>query len=428
MSDANLNTNTTDNRSKLNKFFEALTENESREDLQNYAMGLTAIVFTCAAFYIAYNDPKAMTDKFYVYCIFCILPAVIGIAIASNIFAGPADITKMYFYGGTLIVFIIALYMFYKVMNPNSIKSISYLLGFLSILAFIVGLAIVYRIFVRTIMNTRGWFGFVLKFLFLIPCLLIELIETIFSELKAAPKMVIVLFVFEILIVLAYIYIPRISKPYTGTVVLLNKPTFLTNRQSIGHANQLFMDVDEVDNPHKTDKVIRQNYSISMWFYVNQHSNTSAAYSKETNIFRYGRPNSDSGHPRVSYFNDVNDITKTDKYIVYVNDVISSQDSSGIMLDIPTQSWNQLVISYNKSVVDIFVNGDLARSVPLAHHVRPNYDVSDIIEVGYGDNTHIGSGLHGAICNVVYYKTPLTPFQVAGDYNSNRYKNPPVNN
>jgi hypothetical protein len=43
------------------------------------------------------------------------------------------------------------------------------------------------------------------------------------------------------------------------------------------------------------------------------------------------------------------------------------------------------------------------------------------MEVGYGDNTVTGGGLHGAICNVVYHKTPLTAFQITGDYNLHRY-------
>lgn len=414
------------NKGKLLNFFMELTKNESREDLKNVGIGFAAIVLTCAIFYVAANDPKAMTDQFYLYCIFGILPAMIGVFLAAKLFSGPTDINKLYFYGGTIFVFIISIYLFRRTMNPGSVQTVSYALGGLSFLIFILGLAIIYRIFVRTIINTRGWLGFFLKFLFLIPCLVIDLLETVFAELKIAPKMVIVLFILEILIVLAYIYIPRISKPSTNSVVLLDKPLFLTNVQSIGKTNQLFMDVNEVDNPSKAEDTIRQNYSISMWVYINQHSKSFAAYSKETNVFRYGYPNSKIGHPRVAYFNDVNDTNKSDKLIVYINDNVSTTDASGIRLDILPQSWNQVVISYNKSVVDIFINGNLVKNEPLSHDVRPEYNVGDIVEIGEGNNTFIGGGLHGSICNVVYYKSPLTHFQVANDYNLNRYRNPPT--
>jgi hypothetical protein len=251
-------------------------------------------------------------------------------------------------------------------------------------------------------------------------------LENISNELKVAPKMVIFLFILEILIILAYIYIPRIAKLSSDSIVLLNKPTFLSKVQSIGTANQLFMDVNERDNPSKSLKMLRQNYSISMWFYVNQHPNTYAAYSKETNIFRYGYPNSKIGHPRVAYFNDRTDQNKADKFIVYLNDAAPSV--SGVSLEIPTQSWNQLVISYNDAVMDLFVNGDLVKTAPMPSDARPVYNESDIIEVGEGNNTVTGGGLHGAICNVVYHKTPMTPFQVSGEYNLKRYNNPPINN
>lgn len=404
------------NRGKL---LNDLSKINYTEDLKNFIIGLVGVTLTCAVFYVASSDPKALNDNFYLYCVFGILPAVVGIAIASRIFSGPIDINRFYFYAGVLFMFIISMYLFYRTLNPSSVLYTSYVLGILSVIAVIVGLAIIYRIFVRTIINTRGWFGFFLKFLFLIPCLLIELMETVFAELKVAPKMVVVLFILEILIILAYIYFPQVTKLYSNSIILLDRPVFLSKITSIGNANKLFMDVNERDNPEKSETMIRQNFAVSMWFYVNQHSKSHAAYSKETNIFRYGYPNSKIGHPKVTYYNDTADTNKSDKYVVYIS------DGNEVLLDISTQSWNQLVISYNKSVVDVFLNGNLEKSVPLTD--RPIYDTGDVIEVGEGDNTVTRGGLHGAICNVVYHKQPVTPFQVAGDYNLNRYSNPPIN-
>jgi hypothetical protein len=240
--------------------------------------------------------------------------------------------------------------------------------------------------------------------------------------------MVIVLFILELLIILAYIYFPRAMKPSPlNSVVLLDKPIFLTRLTAIGEDKSnkfMLIDVASEDNPSKDSNLIRQNYSISMWIYVNQHPSSNAAYSKETNIFRYGYPNSKIGHPRVSYFNDTKDANKSDKFIIYANN--ASETSNGILVDIPTQSWNQLVITYNQNSFDVFVNGNLEKSVELDTNSRPKYERGDIVEVGEGDNTVTNGGLHGAICNVVYHKIPLTPFQIAGDYNLNRYRNPPT--
>ena len=79
------------------------------------------------------------------------------------------------------------------------------------------------------------------------------------------------------------------------------------------------------------------------------------------------------------------------------------------------------------SRLNIYVNGNLEKSVALPPGSTIKYNTGDIIEVGEGDNTVTRGGLHGAICNVVYYKTPLTPFQISANYNLNRYNNPPVN-
>jgi hypothetical protein len=177
-----------------------------------------------------------------------------------------------------------------------------------------------------------------------------------------------------------------------------------------------------------------------MWVYVNQHTNSYAAYSKETSIFRYGYPNSSSGNPKITYYNDRNDPNNSDKFIFYVNQN-PDNDAPGVSVSIPTQSWNQIVVSYNDLVVDIFVNGSLEKTVslgsksasslntgtPKSASSLPVYNDGDIIEVGEGDNTVTNGGLHGAICNIVYHKIPLTPYQIAGMYNLNRYKNPPVN-
>jgi hypothetical protein len=417
-----------DKGNNISNFFASLFEKENQQDLKNLMLGFTAIVISCAVFYTAYKDPKALTEQFYIYSFFGVFPILLGIAAVSRIFSGPLDIYKLYFYGGLFTILVVTVYMFYRTLNPKNVQNVYYLMMFLTFLAFIFGLAILYRIFVRLIVNTHGWVGFFLKMLFLIPCMIIDAIENIFIELKSAPKMVIILFILELLIILAYIYVPRLSKPAPlDSVVLLNKPVFLTRLQAInkdtGDQSNKFMLIDtkSVDNPSKDENLIRRNYSISMWIYVNQHPNSNAAYSKETNIFRYGYPNSKTGHPRVAYFNDIKDTNKSDKFIVYVNDMES------VLLQIPMQSWNQLTITYNNSMVDIFVNGNLERSIQLPTDGIPIYYRGDIVEVGEGDNTVTGGGLHGAICNVVYYKTPLTTFQIAGDYNLNRYKNPPTN-
>jgi len=404
-------------------FLDLINDPNSFTELKRFAVAMVGLIIACIVFYIAYYDEQALTNKFYIYSVFGILPIFIGLAIASQITGEPMSINKIYFYGTLLFFLICVVYMFHRIMNPSSVGYISYFMNFVFALMVLVGLAIVYRIFVRVIVNMRGWTGFILKLIFLLPCLIIELLETIFVELKSSSRMVIVLFIIELFIILAYLYIPRFVQSPKNSIVLLDKPVFLSSAQVIGQKELLRVPVNDVNNPGKEPDVIWQNYSISMWIYVNQHPPSNAAYSKETNVFRYGHPNVRGGHPRVTYFNNADDANKTDRFIVYVSDRL---DASGVPLTIPTQSWNHLVISYTGNRVDVFLNGDLEKNIALPSDDRPKYDPTDIVEVGEGDNTVLGGGLHGAICNVVYHTEPLTAFKVAGYYNMKRYNNPPT--
>jgi hypothetical protein len=406
-------------------FVDLINDPNSLTELKQFAIALSALTITCAVFYSAYYDADASTGQFYKYAIFGILPVFIGLAIISKIANEPNNLNMLYLYGTMLFILICAVYAFYRIMNPTTTGNVYYFMNFMMALVLLIGLAIVYRIFVRIIVNMRGWVGFVLRLIFILPCLLIELLETIVAELKSTSKMVITLFIIELIIILAYLYIQRSanSPPSKNSTVLLDKPEFLSSLNVIGQKETFRIPVNNINNPGKEDDIIPRHYSISMWIYINQHPSSNAAYSKETNVFRYGHPAAKGGHPRVTYFNNTNDPAKSDQIIVYVSNQL---DSSGVSLSIPAQSWNQLVISYTETGVNIFLNGDLEKTVELSIADRPKYQLDDIAEVGEGDNTVLQGGLHGAICNVVYYTEPLTAFNVASDYNRKRYSNPPT--
>jgi len=88
--------------------------------------------------------------------------------------------------------------------------------------------------------------------------------------------------------------------------------------------------------------------------------------------------------------------------------------------EIPKQKWNHIVFNYNNGSADVFINGTLERTLYF-NGVNPTYNSTDLVTVG-DDN-----GINGAICNVEYYSTPLTQFQISSKYNLLMNKNPPVN-
>jgi hypothetical protein len=80
------------------------------------------------------------------------------------------------------------------------------------------------------------------------------------------------------------------------------------------------------------------------------------------------------------------------------------------------QKWNNIILNYNGGVLDIFINGELVRS---------NIDVVPYYTL---DNLTIGqdTGIQGGICNVVYFKKPLTVVNIYYLYNLLKDKTPPI--
>ena len=76
-------------------------------------------------------------------------------------------------------------------------------------------------------------------------------------------------------------------------------------------------------------------------------------------------------------------------------------------------------MNYTNNHVDIFINGVLERSFTMTNSM-PVYNDLDTITVG-DDN-----GLDGGICNVVYYRHPLSEDQIAFLYNSQMNSDPPI--
>jgi len=158
--------------------------------------------------------------------------------------------------------------------------------------------------------------------------------------------------------------------------------------------------------------VFNKNYAFSMWVYLNVQSDNFLAYSKETTIFSCG-----NGKPKITYFNNINEDDKKNKYIFYFTDL--KKGPSKFELSLPNQKWNNFVFNYDYNKVDLFVNGELVRTFQYGSN-RPKYRATDKISIGSED------GLNGAICNVRYYPDKLSNAHIISTYNLLMYKNPPV--
>jgi len=80
------------------------------------------------------------------------------------------------------------------------------------------------------------------------------------------------------------------------------------------------------------------------------------------------------------------------------------------------QKWNNIIINYSGSTMDVFLNGELVSSAP---NIIP-YNTLDTLSIGE-DN-----GIKGGICNVIYYNKSLDSMTIKGLYNQSKNLDPPV--
>ena len=370
-----------------------------------YGGAFLLLVVSGITVYVASTDDKAMTEGLFKYMVFLIVPIVVASFIVLPIFSQKMNRTTLILNAIHLIVFVLALYVYYQTKSPESVWFLKYAIYGFTVLFVIVALAIVYKIAIRYIYNSRSWGYVVIQFIFYIPCLLLEFIEYLKSELKVAPNTTYILFAIELAIILAYVLMLRLSKyiPKSTTKTLLNEPVFLNNVTVLADSSTLAIEPTR-ETAIATNLNYRANYSVSFWAYVNQPT-------EPVTLFLLGDANDQlTGKPRVMYENG--------QYVFYLTTKPGSNPQFKIQL--PTQKWNHFVISYDENKVNVFVNGNLEKTHKLTE--QPAYTNHDSISVG----TNIENKNVGAICNVQYYTVPVGQYEVISEYNLLMTKNPPV--
>ena len=340
---------------------------ESRAFFLRYGMVAALIVMSCFMMYITYGTPDAATKSFYFYLFLCTFPILIAMYVGSPLYSEKLTNTTMFLYGGAAIVVLIGLYYFYKIMNPGSVSILTTLSTGLIVLGILVGLDILYRVLMRYVNMTRGWFGFFVQLLFYIPCLLIEFVQAFMDELSVAPSMVAVLFVIEILIVLGYLYLPRLLVYLRSDSmhVLLDAPVFLNKPAGSSNGNA------------------------------------------EANILSYSPPGVYNGKPAIRY-------SGGNLNFYLTNAESASADS--VSLPIGGQKWNYVVVTYSGQKADVYLNAELKYSTTFNATVNgqdngPTYSSTDVIQIGET------GGVYGAMRNLVYYKTPINLGEIVDAYN-----------
>ena len=302
--------------------------------------------------------------------------------------------------------------------------------------------------------------SFLVEFTFYIPCKLHDIISSIGSANSNINNTTIFFIILDILFILLYIYGSYIRKYiyinglFPNISHLLGISSWIPQIDSIPNLNRIpnldvkfpisikeyDMNVSNLvaksneETMNNTENTI-YNYSLSFWFFIDTNTpSASIAYSTYTPILSYGTT------PVImyNYLKQSMIITSRSDNPFYpsldprkINDPNGRYENSNLKIiyetnNIPLQKWTNLVILYNSSVVDIFINGELVKSnISLSpspsEHIH-NPDIPQIISLIAGSE----NGINGKLCNIVYYDKKIGLEQIERLYVSVKDNNPPI--
>ena len=315
---------------------------------------------------------------------------------------------------GVFVVIVVLYYLLIKsgIYNNEYAQNIGY-----TILA-VIPIILLYRSIKKHIPNIEGLPGFILNFILFIPCLFDDFAEYLKANFARTTNITYALLGIQALLITAYVALPSVSSSLLkgDAFPIMNEANFLDKRNGTGRKQidfTIFKDVygytdDSLKNTNDYD-IGKHTFTMSMWIYLNQQDHSISTSPQE--LFSYG-----SSHPSVKFSCVKNGKNK-------LNLKLSGDSASDIdtfEVNIESQKWNNLVFNYNGNVVDIFINGDLVKS----HKINKPLQISKNDILDYGSSAE----LDGAICNIKYYKKPLTKFQIVNIYNLLNGLNPPINN
>ena len=382
--------------------------------IPNYGLLFGMIAIVLIVLYTAVYDPKSLTTNTYVYLLTILIPILFAFSYAVPILSADngSGYGKLAGIAMAVIMFFTAVY-FYINMNSVAFEATAYISAIIMFIIIIVGLALSFYMLSNYLKSFTGIGGFIIYFIFYIPCLIIDFATYILKEFQMTSKVIYVLFFIELLLILLYVYVPQIvnSIDKKDGTVLLDNGAFLDIPKSIGSSKLLQISKDKLENASQPI-VYQTNFAFSMWIYLNIQPTNFSSYTQEMPIFDFG-----NGKPKIVYHNNITDEIHKNKYIIYFTDTKSGQNFYEVTL--PNQKWNNFVLNYKSSQVDLFINGELVKVFKFTDN-RPTYKASDDIMIGQEN------GLDGAICNVRYYPYNLSMSHITSTYNLLMYKNPPV--
>jgi hypothetical protein len=401
-----------------------------------YGIMIIAFVFVCIISIYAIINSYTIELFPLTYMILILAPILLIFILTLNLFGNSKSaMLFMKIIGGGIII---ALVIYIYTLISGKLATFSDFTKY-AVYTFIglLGLGIFYNSFLNYLSRLQGWGGFIAQLLFYLPCALYDFLLYLLDQVALTPVSVYILLLIEAVLIIVYFILPyfisRSINTESNGKLLVNEPLFLNKTMTtIATSDDLIVPEYMQDLSNDTDNVLyRANYCISMWVQINPQASSSAAYAKETEIFKYSYSDADGVEhvkPMIRYYgggDGKDQLEERDKYVFYFSefppkDKYDTLKNTFYDISLPGQKWNNIVMNYNRNKVDLFINGNLEKTFHMNERM-PLYHPLDKMTVG-DEN-----GLNGAVCNVMYYHRPLSKEEVVTNYNLFMYSNPPIN-
>jgi len=213
---------------------------------------------------------------------------------------------------------------------------------------------------------------------------------------------------FLILVVIVFVYVLRLSIGLVAWFFSPNSSPYLVNGLIDGNVGNLIIP----QNPSESNAVpvirsVNDDVGIgatwSVWLFIKQ--NNLPAPQKFRHVFNKGSatPNQDGSgvmfpNNGPGLYLNYDDSTTNSMSLKVVMSTFDDPNTSVVVGNIPVNKWVNVIIRVENTVLDVFINGDLAQRLPLKAVPFQNY----------GDvNVAINGGFNGNLSSLRYFNTAL---------------------